>query len=201
MQKEEKLKERSRLESFEKLFKQYHPALVAYAHQYLKSKEDAMEVVQDVFMSIWKRDDLTFDNNLKGYLYTATRNKSLNALQKKKLPTVSFSAAIHDGQTDNPSDEALEVEELKAELYDEIYNLPEKCRQIFLLSRQQGKTYNEIAEQLNISVKTVENQISIALKRLRRRLFEHNNPGHTLPLLLIFLTLFGGEALKNGILS
>lgn len=202
MQKEENLKDRSRLNNFEKLFKQFHPALVGYAYNYLKSKEDALEVVQDVFVSIWnKREELQLDDTLKAYLYTATRNKSLNFLQKKKLPTVAFNSAIHDGQSENPVDEAMETAELEAELYDEIYKLPEKCREIFLLSRQDGKTYKEIAEQLNISVKTVENQISIALKRIRKRLFEFNKSGKILLLLLILLTLFGGKAAESGIIN
>lgn len=193
MQKEEKLKERSRLNSFENLFRQFHPALVAYAYNFLKSREDAMEVVQDVFVSIWnKRDELQFDAGLKGYLYAATRNKSLNYIQKKKLPTVTFSPALHDGQSENPADEALETAELEVALYDEIYQLPEKCRKIFLLSRQEGMTYREIAESLNISIKTVENQIGIALKRIRKRLIEFNNAGKIGLLLLILLTFFGG---------
>lgn len=159
-----------------------------------------MEVVQDVFVSIWnKRDELTLDQNLKAYLYTATRNKSLNFLQKKKLPTVSFSPAIHDGQVEKPADEVMETNELEIALYDEIYQLPEKCRKIFLLSRQEGMSYKEIAVKLNISVKTVENQIGIALKRIRKRLFDFNESGKMLLLLLIYLTLFGGKLPQIGI--
>ena len=112
----------------------------------------------------------------------------------------SFNAAIHDGQLEEPSDETMEAQELKTLLYDEIYRLPTKCRQIFLFSRQEGMTYAEIANQLNISVKTVENQISIALKRLRKRLRDHNSTGKMLLVLIILLSLFGGTILENGIL-
>ena len=195
------MKNISLLEKFEKLFRQYQPALVSYAYNYLKSREDALEVVQDVFVSIWnKRGELALDQSLKGYLFTATRNKSLNFLQKKKISTVSFNAAVHDGQVEKPSHERMEAQELETALYDEIYQLPAKCRQIFLLSRQDGMTYAEIANQLNISVKTVENQISIALKRLRKRLADYNNTGKMVFVLIILLSLFGGTILENGIL-
>lgn len=166
---------------FEQLYKEYQPRLVAFAWQYLKSSENAKEVVQDVFIAIWNnRDNLREDGNLKSYLFTATKNKCLNFLEKKRLKTVSIS---NQSENDRPvlqvpsgeisSDETMELNELRASIFDEVQQLPPKCKQIFVLSREEGFSHKEIASQLGVSPKTVENQIGIALKRIRVRVNAH----------------------------
>ena len=168
------------LKDLEALFKQYQPALLRFAYKYLSNGEDAQEVVQDVFVAIWRnRERLEKSGNLKSYLFTATRNRCLNFLQKRKLEVLSF-----DGMTELQQrsveasshvdlEEEIEAAELSAQISGAIEQLPKKCRQIFILSRKEGLSYNEIAEKLGISVKTVENQIGIALKKMRQMIFKN----------------------------
>ena len=189
-----------RITEFEKIFRRYQPMLVAYANQMLRSTEDAKEVVQDVFVSVWKNRDHIRLDGLKSYLYTATRNKCLNFIQKKKLPTVPINIAAIDANTEVDSAEAMEAMELRTILFEEVQQLPKKCKAIFLLSRQEGLSHKEIANQLGISEKTVENQIGIALKRLRKRLQEYRHPGSSALISIILLFIFGGSTWLNGII-
>jgi RNA polymerase sigma-70 factor (ECF subfamily) len=166
------LKKPSQITELERLFEQFHGVLVAYAYGFLKSPEDAKEIVQDVFISVWNnRERLQLESDLKAYLYAATKNKCLNFIQKRKLPTVSLNIATADANTDYNPEAELEVAELRAEIFDEVSKLPVKCREIFILSRQDGMSHKKIAQYLGISEKTVENQIGIALKRIRQRLY------------------------------
>jgi RNA polymerase sigma-70 factor, ECF subfamily len=161
----------------EQLFKTYHAGLVAFADQYVRSPEDAREIVQDVFISVWNnRESIDREGNLKAYLFTATRNKCFNFLQKRKLSTVSIETTVVNPATEYGVEAQIDAAELRAEIYDEVRLLPEKCREIFLLSRRDGLSYKEIAQKLDVSDKTVENQIGIALKRIRRRLYP-DQPG------------------------
>jgi RNA polymerase sigma-70 factor (ECF subfamily) len=180
------LTEREQIALLEKLFKQYQPMLVSFAYNYLKTSEDSKGIVQDVFIAVWNnRENLRLDGNLKSYLFTATKNKCLNFIEKKRLQTVSlessevgdFAPASRIAAKIPDTTEIMEAEELRAVIFDEIQKLPPKCRAIFVLSREEGLSYKEIAQKLEVSAKTVENQIGIALKRIRARvtLFEQQN--------------------------
>lgn len=182
------------LNNFESLFKQYQPVLLPFAHRYVRSMEDAREIVQDVFVSVWKnRENLRTDGNLKSYLFTATKNKCLNFIQKRKLDTQSLDATPYAenqlalGQVADNIEAKLEASELMESILKEIATLPTKCREIFLLSREEGLSYKEIAERKQISVKTVENQIGIALKRLRQKVYGNPQRGAMMNFLLSFL--------------
>lgn len=167
--------------------------LVAYACQYLRSEEDAREAVQDVFMGVWNnREHLQLDESLKPYLYTATRNKALNYLNRRRLAAVSIEEAPVYASERPKVEAAMEAEELKALIYDEVRRLPERCREIFLLSRREGLSNREIAERLAVSEKTVENQMTIALKRLRARVYGAEGQSGSLAsfVLLVFLLIF-----------
>lgn len=172
------MNKREQIALLEKLFKDYQPMLVSFAYNYLKTVEDSKGIVQDVFIAVWNnRENLKLEGNLKSYLFTATKNKCLNFIEKKRLQTVSldnagtgeFSPASRIAAKIPDSSEVMEAEELRATIYDEIQKLPPKCRAIFILSREEGLSYKEIAAQLEVSTKTVENQIGIALKRIRKR--------------------------------
>lgn len=168
---------REQINLLESLFKKFQPMLVSFAYNYLKSSEDSKGVVQEVFIAVWNnRENLRLDGNLKSYLFTATKNKCLNFIEKKRLKTISLDNAPGDFSpasriaSDTPdSNEVMAAEELRAVIFDEIQNLPPKCRAVFILSREEGLSYKEIAEKLGVSTKTVENQIGIALKRIRKR--------------------------------
>ncbi|MEM1322501.1 MAG: RNA polymerase sigma-70 factor [Bacteroidota bacterium] len=175
----------------ERLFKQYQPVLLTFANRFVRSPEDAREIVQDVFVAVWNnRSAMRLDGNLKSYLFTATRNKCLNFLQKRKLQTTSLDAnPLSEGsaafeQAANNIEGKLEAAELLETILDEVALLPKKCQQVFVLSRQEGLSYKEIAQQMDISVKTVENQIGIALKRIRKRVYGSTEKGSLRSLML-----------------
>ena len=161
-----------KINDFERLFHQYQPVLVTYAYHFVKSREDAREVVQDVFLGVWNnRQNLKFNSELKAYLFTATRNKCLNFLQKKKLLTVSINQLNIDSDSGIDIEAEIAAAELKTKIFTQIQQLPIKCKEIFLLSRQEGLSYKEIAKRQDVSEKTVENQIGIALKKIRQGLY------------------------------
>lgn len=141
----------------------------------MKDIDVARGIVQEVFVNLWeKRDTIKKDRSPKSYLGTAVRNRCLNYLRDNK----KFDAGILEieGLGNNHSYEEqdhLVTEELRAKIEDAMNSLPEKCRKVFLMSRTENKKYQEIAEELNISVKTVEVQMSKALKKMRDKLAEY----------------------------
>lgn len=154
--------------SFEELFRSYFTPLMAFARKILADEDDAREVVHKVFIALWeKREDMDLSTSLKSYLFTSVRNRSLNVLRDRKkfsgeeLPEV---AGDWDVSTQ------IETMELEEKIREAIQALPEKCRKVFELHRFEGLKYGEVAQKLNISVKTVENQMSKALKILREKL-------------------------------
>ena len=129
----------------------------------------AQDVVQDVFTKLWdKRDSLSIDSNEKSYLFQAVKNRSLEVLRKQKIDqkvsTIDYKDLYVDG---NEIDEQARKYMLKEFLYNSIRQLPPKCQDIFVMNKVNGLTYNEIALDLDISVKTVENQIGKAYRKLR----------------------------------
>jgi RNA polymerase sigma-70 factor (ECF subfamily) len=156
-------------QAYKELFTSLYPFLYPFARTIVKAKESAEEVVSDVFIKIWeKRKDLEKIDNLKVYLYVSTRNIAFNYLDKQKR-NATFS--IDDYQAEftsvyfNP-EQMLITADMLALIQKAIDQLPSKCRLIFKLAKEDGLKYKEIAEILNISVKTVENQLAIALHKI-----------------------------------
>lgn len=155
--------------AYKELFLLYHKRLVNFSMTITKSKETAEEVVSDVFMKIWTgRSTLTGIQNFHLYIYIATKNLSINRLLKeKKEKSFSLDETVINTQTIYADPEQLMI---TAEMYKRIRhaieNLPPKCQLIFKLVREDGLKYREVAELLNLSLKTVENQMSIALKKI-----------------------------------
>jgi RNA polymerase sigma-70 factor, ECF subfamily len=152
---------------FKIIFDHYYRPLTVFTLKYLPDVEEAKEIVQDFFVRFWSRHaELDIRFSLKMYLYQSVKNAALNYIEKNKV------AQRRLGQYSPPlasTDNALEhmmVAEQEEMLMRAIDNLPDKCREIFLLSRTQHLSNQAIAQHLNISPKTVEAQISIALKRL-----------------------------------
>lgn len=156
--------------SFDFLFHKYYPVLCLFAAKYLKDMDLSRSVVQQVFIDIWiKREKNSITGSVKSYLFQAVRNKSIDHLRKVK-PTVEISEMKEKPDNDTFSD-VMEIAELNNRINSAINQLPDKCREIFLLCRMNGLKYHEIAEKLDVSVKTVEMQMGIALKRLRKNIF------------------------------
>lgn len=158
-------------QAFEKLFKDYFTALMAFSRRILGDEDDAREVVHQVFIKLWeRRNEIDLSTSLKSYLFTAVNNRSLNMIRDRKK--FSFDEVPEQvGEWDVSAE--LESMELEEKIRGVIKTLPERCRVIFELNRFDGLSYKEIAVQLDISVKTVENQMTKALKILREQLAKY----------------------------
>lgn len=141
------------------------------ANKILNDADTAEDVVQDVFVKFWsKRENMNIIHSVKSYLYRATINTSLNYLESnKKIIRLKDTEHSSESLTINTGEE-LSHKELKNKIDEAIDQLPPKCKVIFVLSRNEGMKYQQIADHLGISVKTVENQMGKALKMLRERL-------------------------------
>ena len=170
--------------SFEDLFKKHFTGLCLFAGKYISDFDTTKEIVHDVFIRLWEiRNKVDASKPLKSYLFTSVHNRCLNYIRdnKKYAANLGISEMSNIDFSEN-NDKMVELE-MKEIIMNTISSLPEKCREIFELSRFEGLKYNEIAEKLNISVKTVEANISKALKILRENLIEYL----TIFLILIYL--------------
>lgn len=151
--------------AFEELFRSHAPGLCAYVARLIRSREAAEDLVQDLFLRVWdQRRDLQVTGSISGYLFRAAKHRALDHIRHDKV--VDRFAAAAARVDDSPSSGESELLAL-LELHDAISQLPIRRRLIFTLSRQQGMTNSAIAESLGLSIKTVEAQISSALKTLR----------------------------------
>lgn len=168
---------------FSDIYINYYSKLTRFAKEYVGITEDAENIVQDVFVRIWERQDtIHLIDNVNAYLFKLVKNKCLDYLKgrlsaEKHNKTMQNTFEIEMNlkiQSLDRFDEAFVFEKSMEEVVTEaIDSLPPKCREIFLLSRMEGLKYREISERFNISVNTVENQMSIALKKLRLKLKVH----------------------------
>ena len=159
------------LKQFESLFKTYHSGLVNFAFFYLKNEQEAIELVQELFISIWeKRETSAILDNPKAYLMTSVKNRCYNKLNRAKNPTNSIDTLGDIFISSEDAASPIETKQTEQHILKAIDKLPDKCREIFILSRFEQMSYKEISSILNISVKTVENQIGNALKFLRKEL-------------------------------
>ncbi len=151
---------------FELLYKQHYTRLVGFAYQYVEDSDISEDLVQEVFTNIWNQaDQIEIRTTIKSYLFGAVRNASLNHLKHEKV--VLGYAKENSGHDKVDHRDFLEMEELEKKIEQALQLLPEKRREIFEMSKLEGKKYHEIASELGISVKTVETQMSRALKVLR----------------------------------
>ena len=170
--------------AFLELYHLYHKQVYYFSFCYLKSKEDAEELVQDVFVKIWeKRGELNEKLSFTNLLYTIAKNKILDIFRKrlhqeKYLKNLTYSA---DG-SENTTDNDIAYSDLRNFSNKIIEQLPPRQKLIFEMSRHKGMSQKEIAEKLNISVKTVENQMGQALKFIRKALDDCDN----IAMLLLF---------------
>jgi RNA polymerase sigma-70 factor (family 1) len=161
--------------AFEQAFRVYYQSLCNYAVPLIKDKDEAEEVVQNVFFNIWrKRGALQINSSLKSYLYRSVHNDCLNKLKHVKVKTLyAEDYRKTAGGGFNSAADTLEAKELGLKINSAIDALPEQCGNVFRLSRFENLRYAEIAAQLEISVKTVENHMGKALKILREQLKDY----------------------------
>jgi RNA polymerase sigma-70 factor (family 1) len=156
--------------AFERIFNSSYKTLCGYANRVVKSHQLAEEIVDDVFCNLWKnRKKIQINISFRSYLMTSVRNKSLDCLRKMKHErNTSLETAVSIASKESIAFETLFYKELQARIDAAIQGLPKQCRTIFLMSRDEDLKYKEIAEILNISIKTVDTQMGRALKHLRK---------------------------------
>ncbi len=171
----------------EQLFRVFFTPLCQFARKYTNDLDSAREIVHDVFVTLWeKRQEIDTDKQIKSYLFTSVYNRSLNYIRDNK----KFDKNIELSELTKTVDESKKVEDmmdsvvLNARIQQALQKLPEKCREVFILSRFKELKYAEIAQKLEISVKTVEAQMTKALKILREELKD------CMPLLIWLLSIY-----------
>ncbi len=171
------------------LFKEYYKNLCLFARQYVHDNEKVEDLVQDVFLNIWEKGELNAsENQVKNYLYTSVRNRCLNYIRdNRKFDNNSDVLQVENIHESN----RIEYRELEKLIRTTIDSLPEKCREVFELSRFKGLKYQQIAELMGISVKTVEAQMSKALRVLRDKLSGYTNG--LFAVLIFFKCLYKGN--------
>jgi len=157
---------------FEDVYKTHFRALHAYAHSILADREQAEEMVQQVFLKLWeKKANLEINSSLQAYLYRSVYNESINFLKHEKVKQAHVSFVKHTtNESSGNHHKNIDTKELEEKIRIALNKLPEQCRTIFQLSRYEELKYKEIAERLQLSVKTIENQMGKALKIMRTEL-------------------------------
>jgi len=161
--------------AFELLFHFYYPGLVIYASQFTADRDEAEEIVQDFFVRFWqKHQQVLLSDSLSNYFFSSVRNGSLNYLKHKKIEDDYLQEIYNLSNEHLVYDTNLYIaSELQERIKNSIGLLPDKCREIFMMSRIRGMKNEEIAIELNLSKRTVETHISNALKVLRIELKDY----------------------------
>jgi len=159
--------------TYKSLFNEYYEPLCNLAYRYLHDSDNSEDVVQEVFTYLWrKRKELSIKSNLKSYLYSSVKNKCIEKIRRNKLESKFISEALFTNsyEEDYGADKELEKLALANKIYKSIDELPKKCSLIFKMAKLDGLTYNEISEELGLSIKTVESQMRRAFIILREKL-------------------------------
>ncbi|MCG8321239.1 MAG: RNA polymerase sigma-70 factor [Cytophagales bacterium] len=157
------------LTSFESIYKSYYKQLCGLAFNIIGDQSASEDVVQNLFIKIWNKRDMIVVSDINAYVKKSTINASLNYLKSSKSRTIVSLASLTD-HSDNVTEKKVKLNELQQRIDLAIKRLPPKCQLIFNLSRFEHMSGSEIAKHLGVSKKTVDNQIGIALKKLREEL-------------------------------
>jgi RNA polymerase sigma-70 factor (family 1) len=160
---------------FEKIFKHYYQRLCSYANSILNDMDEAEECVQQMFLNLWeKKSAVTVTVSLKSYLYRAVHNAALNRIKHGKVRQLYADEYVRNtSEVTEHTNLPFEKNELQVQISKAISQLPEQCRMVFKLSRFENMKYQEIADHLGISIKTVENHMGKALKIMREQLRDY----------------------------
>ncbi len=162
------------LKEFERIFKEYYPQLCLYALRFVKTKDLSEEIVQNLFCQIWEnRKDLNIHTSLKAYLYRSTYHNALQVLRKIGSQNKYKEYIKHHFNENDFSTNKLEEKEINKIVHQTLSSLPQRCGTIFKMSRFEGLKYQEIANKLSISIKTVEANMGKALKAFRHNLKDY----------------------------
>ena len=193
---------RNKKPAFDELFRRYYTPLCRYACKITQSTEKAEEAVQEIFIHLWEnRNKLSMQSSVVSYLFQSVRNKTYEHFRKTQTRTQyeeNYSELNNETSYEQQFN-APDNYELACLIWSAVDQLPDKCAEIFRLSRDEGLTYNEIAQHLDISVKTVENQMGIAFKKLRDILFPvlKSKGWSNYKVEMFLLLLYAGLCLSN----
>jgi RNA polymerase sigma-70 factor (ECF subfamily) len=161
------------IKAFDLLYHTYSQKLYGFAFSMLKNHEDAKEIVQETFVKIWeKREMINPSGSIQAFLFSVSYHTTIDIIRKRFKDDqyrIYLQSQLPEQDNNSEGDPAY-YQELIRILDETIRELPEQRKKIYLLSREEGLSHREIAEKLNISVKTVENQINLALKKIRKQL-------------------------------
>jgi RNA polymerase sigma-70 factor (family 1) len=171
--------------AFDKLFHMFHSRIFHFCRHYHLAKEEAEEIVQEVFLKVWlNRAAIDVDQNMQSFIYTIAKNLIFNGFKRKIYQKAAYDYHISQQGNFNMEQDII-CSDLSRMIENAINELPQKRRMIFNLSRKEGLSNKEIAERLDISLKTVESQMRLSLQFLRQVLKSNAN-------LLLLLCLAGG---------
>ncbi|WP_298732813.1 RNA polymerase sigma-70 factor [uncultured Chitinophaga sp.] len=163
-------------EAFEEIFRRFWQELLDAAYRRVKERETAMELVQSLLVNLYlKRETIILHTSLRSYLHISLKNKVLNTVRAELVRNTYRQRMLKGGEPyQHDAASRLQLKELQQRIDESCASMPEKCREVFYLSRREHLSYQHIAEQLGISVNTVEKHMGKALKILRSRLKEYN---------------------------
>lgn len=171
--------------AMESLFRESYQRLCNYANTILNDIDESEEVVQQVFVQLWeKREKMEISTSVQSYLFKSVRNTCLNKIKHAKVRQIYAEEVTALSQHSEPATETTFHNELQSQIHAAIESLPEQCRLVFKLSRFEELKYSEIAEELGISVKTVENHMGKALRIMKEKLKDY------LVVWLLFVSLY-----------
>lgn len=178
--------------AYKRLYKLYYSELCNYASNLCGNDELAKDIVQHTMIKIWEKgSDLNISTSLKGYLLKSVYNHFIDTQRRIKKETYKLELLKQESLLEFVEISSEEIENIYQLIDIEIDNLPEQCKKVFLLSKKDGLKYKEIADKLNISIKTVERHMSLALKKLRKKLNFSSNP------IYLFLTNLTSRLIKK----
>ena len=162
--------------AYERIFREYYRPMVAYAFRFLNVLAESENIVQEVFLRLWqKRNEIMITTSLENYLFRSVKNQCINQIEHNKIRTGYQTMVIKNEEDRTEYSEFFLEFGLMKKIESAIDALPEKRREIFRLAREEGLKYREIADRLDISVKTVETQMTLAMRQLRESLKEFKN--------------------------
>lgn len=185
-----------RTNKFKRRFQEYYQTLCNIAYGYIPDRDECEDIVQETFISVWNKEkDLLPEKEFLSYMVIAVKNNCISVIRKQKFDTVSLddsennTITLHMADSNSHASDEMAPEDKLQQI---LSILPAKCKEVFLMSKLHGMKYREIAEELNISEKTVENQMGKALKTLRE--YIAGNP--FLILVFIFITILLNNKLR-----
>ena len=169
-------------EAFRFFFEKYYPDLCNLVNLYLHDPLMSEEIVQDIFIYLWeKKEKIKIESSVKSYLLRASKNRSLNFIRdERNKMDIHQRLKDFNRQSVEMPDKVMDANQLREVIDNAISNLPERCREVYILGKEKNLCYKEISEEMGISVKTVEVQMGIALKKLREQLRPYYNDIFTL---------------------